>query len=221
MKIDVLNTKGEKVEQITLSDTIFKIKPNKEVLLQYLRVFSSNNRQGTSKVKDRSEVSGGGKKPWKQKGTGRARVGSSRNPLWRHGGVAHGPTPKDWSLSLNKKDKKTAMKSALSQKFEDKKVIVLDKIDFDKPKTKALIEILNALKLFEEKILIVVNNKDTNVIKSTSNINSVICSTSENINAYEVLNSGYVVFIKKAIKNLEEKLLDKKESVEDKKDETK
>src|SRR3989344_2069599 len=147
MKIDVLDIKGKKVDEITLKKEIFGIEPNETVLAQYVRVYRTNQRQGTSSTLNRGEVSGGGKKPWKQKGTGRARVGSTRNPIWVHGGVAHGPKPKDWTLKLPKKVKRLALISALSSAVEKKKLTVLDKIEIESPKSKLVSEIVKNLDL--------------------------------------------------------------------------
>lgn len=213
MKIDVLNIKGEKVEQITLKDTIFGIEPNDNVLSQYIRVFLHNQRQGTASTKDRSEVSGSGRKPWKQKGTGRARVGSIRSPLWVHGGVTHGPKPKDWSLSLNKKMKRLAMLSALSKKFTSKDVIVLDSLNFDTAKTKEMINVLNNIKA-DKKVLLVLNSVDKNVLKSGSNVDYLAIEQASILNAYEVMNSKKLIFVKDALLSLESKYLGKSKEVE-------
>jgi large subunit ribosomal protein L4 len=204
MKIDVLDTKGNIVEQMNLNKDVFGIKPNLEVLAQYVRVYLANQRQGTSSTLTRAEVSGGGKKPWRQKGTGRARVGSSRNPIWRHGGVSHGPKPKDWGLSLNDRVKKLAIKSALSQKFLDKKIVILDSLKFEKPKTREMISVLNNLKTLG-KALLVLNERDENIVKSVANIPGLTYTLAQRLNAYEVINANGVLFLKDAVLKLEER----------------
>lgn len=212
MKLDVLNIKGEKIEQITLNDEIFAVESNDLVLAQYIRVYLSNQRQGTSSTKDRSEVSGGGKKPWKQKGTGRARVGSNRSPLWRHGGVTHGPKPKSWNLSLNKKMKKLAILSALSKKFADNKAIILDSISFAAPKTKEMINILTNIKA-STKPLLILNTVDTNVLKSGANIKNLSITQASVLNAYDIMNAKTLIFVKDAVVSLEGKYLGKDKEV--------
>lgn len=212
MKIDVLNIKGEKVDQLTLNDEIFGATPNEDVLAQYLRVYTNNQRQGTAASKDRSEVSGGGKKPWKQKGTGRARVGSNRSPLWRHGGVTHGPQPKSWNLDLNKKMKRIAIVSALSSKFANNNAIVLDALTFEAPKTKSMVEMINNVKA--EKPLVILNTNDVNTIKSGSNIKNLKITQASMLNAYDVLNAKTLIFVKDAILGLQDKFLGKTTDME-------
>lgn len=213
MKIDVLNIKGEKVEQITLSDAVFGIEPNEPVLAQYLRVFLSNQRQGTASTKDRSEVSGSGRKPWKQKGTGRARVGSIRSPLWRHGGITHGPKPKSWELSLNKKMRKLAIMSALSKKFADKKAIILDSLNFADAKTKDMVSALNNINA-TNKSLLILNSVDNKIIKSGSNIKTLNIEQASVLNAYDILNAKTLILVKDAALYLEAKYLGKTKEVE-------
>ncbi len=204
MKTQVLDIKGNNVEEIDLNDKVFGLIPNKHVLNLYVRVFLTNQRQGNSKVKDRSEVSGSGKKPWAQKGTGRARVGDKRNPIWRHGGIAHGPSTKSWSIDLPKKVRQLAIKSALSLKFKDQNALVLDKIKIDSPKTKEIAEILNNLKI-RGKTLLVLDTIDTALIKSCANLKNVDTSFVDNLNAYELMRSNKVVFTKGSVNKLEEK----------------
>jgi large subunit ribosomal protein L4 len=208
MKVKVLDTKGNTVEEITLKKEVFGIEPNLEILGQYLRVFKANLRQGTSSTKTRGDVSGGGIKPWRQKGTGRARVGSSRVPLWRHGGISHGPQPHDWSLRFPKKMKRLAIISALSSIAADKKITVLDKISMKTPDTKAMAEILKKIDV-AGKILIVLNNPESNTIKSAKNIKGVKTTVTTNLNAYELLNAKNVVFLKDAVESLEKKYASK------------
>jgi len=204
MKVDVLGKNGKKVEQIELSDEVFNVVPNEPLLMQYLRVFSFNKRQGTSSTKDKSEVSGGGKKPWRQKGTGRARVGSSRNPLWRHGGIAHGPNPQDWALKMSKKMRRNAIISALSAKFRQDNAILLDGLEMKSPKTKDIQKIMEDLKL-SGKSLFVTKEADPAVVKSASNIKNIKVANAKNLNAHELLVAKKVVFVKDAALALQEK----------------
>ena len=204
MKIDVINLKGEKVEKIDLSDEVFGFEPNKEVLKQYIRVYQANQRQGTSSTKTRSEVSGGGVKPWRQKGTGRARHGSIRSPIWVGGGVAHGPKPKSWRLSLNKSIKKNALKSALSQRMSEKKIIVLDNVKIDKPSTKDLIGALKKLKV-EGKTLLVWIGESENLIKSVRNIPGIFLVNAGSLGAFDVMKTQNTIFLKDAVLNVQER----------------
>ena len=204
MKIDVLDIKGKKVDEITLKKEIFGIEPNETVLAQYVRVYRTNQRQGTSSTLNRGEVSGGGKKPWKQKGTGRARVGSTRNPIWVHGGVAHGPKPKDWTRKLPKKVKRLALISALSSAVEKKKLTVLDKIEIESPKSKLVSEIVKNLDL-KGSTLIVLNEKNDNLLLGSRNILGLNPTLLNNLNAYDILNARNVVFMKDAILGVQKK----------------
>ncbi|MFC1700067.1 50S ribosomal protein L4 [Patescibacteria group bacterium] len=211
MKVKVLDTKGSTIEEITLSDDVFGIKPNETLLAQYVRVFSVNQRQGTSSTKTRSEVSGGGKKPWRQKGTGRARHGSIRSPIWVGGGVAHGPKPYKPNLKMPKKMRALAFKSALSSKFKDKEVTILDKVKFDKPSTKTMASILEKLKI-SGSTLLVWFKKDENLVKSASNIPGLRTRNSSSLNTFDVLRSKNTIFLKDAILDVEKKCLGKKET---------
>lgn len=204
MKVNVFDLKGEKLEEINLSDKIFGIEPNAEVLKQYVRVYYSNQRQGTSSTKNKSEVSGGGKKPWQQKGTGRARQGSTRNPTWVHGGVAHGPKPKSWKLSLSKNMKELALKSALSQRMSEKKIVIIDKVNIEKPSTKDFIKSLEKLKI-TGKLLLVWSDKNENLVKSARNIPGVSLSNVGSLGAFDVMRSENAVFLKDAILKIEER----------------
>ncbi len=209
MKIKVQDVKGNTVEEITLKKEVFGIEPHAEVLKQYLRVFLMNKRQGTSKTKTRGDVSGGGIKPWRQKGTGRARVGSSRNPLWRHGGISHGPQPHDWSLKLPKKIKRLAIISALSTVAKQDKIKILDKFAVEKtPNTKSVASVIKAFKL-EGKTLIVLNSPDANAIKSSANIKNLKTTLASTLNAFDLLNAKNVLFLKDAVDSLEKKYSDK------------
>lgn len=204
MKINVLDKNGKTVEEMSLSKEVFGVVPNKPLLAQYIRVFRANQRQGTSSIKTRGEVSGGGKKPWKQKGTGRARVGSSRNPLWVHGGISHGPKPKDWGLKLPKKMRRAAIVSALSSKQLLSKITILDNLELKETKTKLLSNILDNLKLFGSVVLIL-DKKNDLVKKSAGNLNNLNLSLVENLNAYDILSANNVLFLKDAVLNLEKK----------------
>ena len=204
MKVDVFDKTGKSVEKIELSESVFGVKPNEALLSQYLRILDSNQRQGTSATKTRGEVSGGGRKPWRQKGTGRARHGSIRSPIWVGGGISHGPQPKDWSLTFPKKMKRQAVVSALSLKQENKQLKVLNDLSFKKPKTKEMVEILENLKL-RGKTLLVVTKSDENILKSTRNIAGLTVSLSENLNGYDLLKNANVLFVKDAIGKVQDK----------------
>jgi len=205
MKIDLMDLKGNSTKKIDLDLSVFGAQPDMDAITGYLRVFASNQRQGTSKTKTRAEVSGGGRKPWKQKHTGRSRQGSIRSPIWVHGGVAHGVQPKDWGLKTTKDAKKLAMRYALSDKALNNNLFVFDKVELDKPNTKKLVEIISKLKI-EGKILIVWANRSWNLLKSASNIPGVYISSVENVNPYEVVYSDYLILEKDAVKVLEERL---------------
>ncbi|MFC1621949.1 50S ribosomal protein L4 [Patescibacteria group bacterium] len=205
MKVSVKDQKGKKIEEITLKKEVFGVEMNQALLTQYIRVFLANQRQGTSSAKTRAEISGGGKKPWKQKGTGRARAGSSRSPLWRHGGITHGPKPKSWRLEMPKKMKKLVMKVALSQKAKEKEITVLDKLTFKKPSTKDMAAMFKKLKL-EGKSILVVKEKNESVAKSARNIPEVTTALVSNVNAFEIIKNKNVIFTKNALKDLEKKL---------------
>ncbi len=162
----------------------------------------ANNRQGTQKAKTRSEVRGGGRKPWRQKGTGHARQGSTRAPQWTHGGVVFAPVPRDYSFKLNKKEKRAALKSALTSRVAESKFVVVDELKLDSIKTKNFVQVLNNLKV--EKALVVLNDMDTNVIKSASNIATVKTAQTNELNVYDVLKYDTVVVTKDAVKTIEE-----------------
>jgi large subunit ribosomal protein L4 len=205
MKIDLMDLKGNSQKKIELNDSVFGAVPNSNSVVQYLRVFSTNQRQGTSKTKTRAEVSGGGRKPWKQKHTGRSRQGSIRSPIWVHGGTAHGPLPKDWTLKVTKDIKNQAMKVALSEKVLNNSLFVMEKVELDKPNTKQLVKIISNLKV-EGKILIVWSERSWNLLKSASNIPGVLIASVNNLNTHEVLYADYLILEKGAVKLLEERL---------------
>lgn len=202
-KVKVVDTKGKKVKDITLSDEIFGIKPNKVVMHEMVVNHLANRRQGTQSTLTRSEVSGGGKKPWRQKGTDRARHGSTRNIQWIHGGVAFAPKPRDYSYSVNKKVRRLAMKSAFSSKVLSEDLIVLDSLKLNEFKTKEIAEMLNNLKA-DKKALIVLDSMDQKIIKSSRNIPGVKTAQVNTLNVYDMLNADKLIILKDAINKIEE-----------------
>ena len=202
-KVDVYDIKGKKVSDIELSEEIFGIIPNENIIHSVLVNYQANQRQGTQNTKTRSEVSGGGKKPWRQKGTGRARQGSTRSPQWIKGGIALGPKPRSYSYKVNKKERRLAIKSVLSSKVIDNELVVVDKIPFSEIKTKNMVEALNNLKI-EGKTLILLPEKDENVQKSARNIEGVKTTLVNTINVYDLLKYTKLVVTVDAIKKLEE-----------------
>lgn len=203
MKFDVLDMNGKKVSDIELSDAVFGLTPNEKVMHAAVVNFLANQRQGTQSTKTRSEVAGGGRKPWRQKGTGRARQGSIRSPQWRHGGIALGPKPRDYSYRLNKKVKRLAVLSALSSKAQSGDMIVLDKIEAAEYKTKTVVNMLKAIGV-NKKALIVTPEVDTKLVRSAANIPGVTTMTANTLNTYAVLNGGKFVISVDAAKKLEE-----------------
>lgn len=205
--ISVLNIMGEKVKDITLNANVFGIEPNDAVLYDAIVLSQNNARQVSANTKTRSEVSGGGKKPWRQKGTGRARQGSTRAPHWYHGGVVFGPTPeRNYTRKMNKKERRLALKSALSYKLIDSEMIVVDTFKFESSKTKEAIQILTNLKVNEEKTLIVVDKLEENVILATRNLANVILLETDEINTLDVVSADRLVITEEAVKKLEEVL---------------
>jgi len=205
-KINVLNVKGEKVKDITLNKEIWNIEPNDVVLYDAIMLAQSNARQGTHSVKTRSEVSGGGRKPWRQKGTGRARQGSTRAPHWYHGGVAFGPqTEKNYTKKMNRKERRLALKSALSYKVLDNELIVLDALSLETNKTKEMKDILANLKV-DRNILLVVDELDDNVVLATRNLNNVLLLSADEINTMDIVSANVLIATESAIKSVEEAL---------------
>jgi len=202
-KIDVYNVEGKKVSDVELKEEVFGIKPNEAIVHSVLVNYMANQRQGTGNTKTRAEVSGGGKKPWRQKGTGRARQGSIRAPQWYKGGVALGPKPRDFSYTLNKKEKQLAIKSVLSSKVLENNLVVLDKLEFDEIKTKQMVKALENLKL-EGKILIVLGAPNKNVQRSAKNIPDVKTSLTNTINVYDLLKYKKLILTLDSVKGLEE-----------------
>ncbi|HHX01101.1 MAG TPA: 50S ribosomal protein L4 [Firmicutes bacterium] len=204
-KVAVYNMEGVQIGDIELNDAIFGVKINEALMHQAVVSHLANRRQGTAATKSRGMVRGGGRKPWRQKGTGRARVGSIRSPLWVGGGVIFGPTPRDHSFSLPKKARRMALKSALSAKVRDGELIVLDELKIDEPKTKLMVKVLKALNA-DKKPLIVISDWDANIELATRNIPKALLLKSSGLNVYDVLNHDQVIFTKDALTKLEEVL---------------
>ena len=201
-KVSVLNMEGSEVGTIELSDAVFGVEVNEHLVHQAVLSQLANNRQGTQKAKTRSEVSGGGRKPWRQKGTGHARQGSTRSPQWTGGGVVFAPTPRDYSVKMNKKEKQLAMKSVLTSKVNESKFIVLDELKLAEIKTKRIKAVLDNLKV--EKALIVTKEKDDVVVKSANNLPKVATTALNNINVYDILKYDTVVVTSEAVAAIEE-----------------
>ena len=205
-KIDVLSLKGEKVKDIKLEDNIFNIEPNDAVVKDAIVAARAGARQGTAKVKTRSEVSGGGRKPYRQKGTGNARQGSIRATQYRHGGIVFGPVPRDYSKKMNKKEKRLALKSALSYKVLDKELVVVENITFETNKTKEMVNLLNSLNLTNHKVLVCVNELTENVCLAARNLGNVKVVLPEEVNTYDLVLSDNLLITEDALKTLEEVL---------------
>lgn len=206
-KVAVYNINGDQVDEIELNENVFGIPVHRSVLHDAVVAHLAGQRKGTHDTKTRSEISGGGRKPWRQKGTGRARQGTTRSPIWRGGGTVFGPHPRDYSLRLNKKVKRLAIKSALSSKVESGNLIVLDSLTMEEAKTKAFVQILNNLKI-DQKALVVIDNtdKNDNVIKSARNIAGVKPVMVSWMNTYDVLAYPALVMTKDAVVRVEEVL---------------
>lgn len=200
--VAVYNMEGKEVDKMELNDAIFGVEVNEHLVHMAVLQQLANNRQGTQKAKTRSEVRGGGRKPWRQKGTGHARQGSTRSPQWTHGGVVFAPVPRDYSFKLNKKEKRAALKSALTSRVAENKFIVLDELKFDEIKTKKFVEVMNNLKV--EKALVVLSDMDVNVIQSASNIVAVKTAQINELNVFDVLKYDTVVLTKDTVKTIEE-----------------
>ncbi len=201
-KVSVYNMEGKEVEKIDLSDAVFGVEVNEHLVHMAVVQQLANNRQGTQKARTRSEVSGGGKKPWRQKGTGHARQGSIRAPQWKGGGVVFAPVPRDYSFKLNKKEKRLALKSALTSRLQEEKLIVVDELKLDEIKTKKFAEVMDNLKV--SRGLVVLADNDKNVVASAKNMASVDTTLVEQINVYDVMKGGTVVLTKDAVKKIEE-----------------
>ena len=202
-QVQVYNQEGRKTSKLELADSVFGIEPNKEAMHLAVVSYLANQRQGTQSTLTRSEVSGGGAKPWRQKGTGRARQGSTRSPQWTHGGIVFAPKPRDYGFSVNKKVKRLAMKSALSAKVADEEMMVVNKIELDSIKTKAIVEMLAKLKS-AKKALIVTADVDETIYKSARNIEGVKVVTVNTLCVYDILNCDSFIVLKDAAKKIEE-----------------
>ena len=201
-KISVYNIEGNKVGDMELNDAVFGVEVNEHLVHMAVVSQLANKRQGTQSAKTRSEVSGGGRKPWRQKGTGHARQGSTRAPQWTGGGIVFAPKPRDYSFKMNKKEKNLALKSVLTSKVAEDKLIVLDSISFDEIKTKKMVAVLNNLKA--DKALVVLNDNDKNVILSAKNIPDVKTALTNTINVYDILKYDKLIVTKDAVATIEE-----------------
>ena len=202
-KVDVYNVEGKKVSDIELADSVFGIEPNENIVHSVLKNYLANQRQGTQSTKTRAEVSGGGKKPWRQKGTGRARQGSIRAPQWIKGGIALGPKPRSYKYTVNKKEKRLAIKSVLSSKVLEKELTVVDKLELAEIKTKTMVKALQDLKV-EGKTLIILPENNKNVLMSSRNIEGVKTIVANNINVFDLLKYNNLILPVDTVKKLEE-----------------
>jgi len=193
---------GNEVGTIDLSDAVFGVEVNEHLVHMAVVQQLANNRQGTQKAKTRSEVSGGGRKPWRQKGTGHARQGSTRAPQWTHGGVVFAPVPRDYSFKLNRKEKKAALKSALTDRTASGKLIVVDELSFSEPKTKEFAKVLSNLKVAGKALVVI--DQDANVVKSAGNMPTVKTAYTNTINVYDIMNAQTVILTKDAVAKIEE-----------------
>ncbi len=205
LNVKVFNQEGAEVKDLELNEAVFGIEPHKQAMFDMVLLQRASLRQGTHKVKNRTEVAGGGRKPWRQKGTGRARQGSTRAPQWRGGGVVFGPTPRSYKFKLNRKVRRLALKSALSSKVQDNEFTAIDGISFEAPKTKQMVKVLENLNA-PVKTLIVVDEITLNVEKSASNIPGVKLLDAKHVNVYDILNSDKLIMTEAAIKAVEEVL---------------
>ncbi|MBP5599046.1 MAG: 50S ribosomal protein L4 [Lachnospiraceae bacterium] len=201
-KVAVYNMEGKEVEKIDLSDAVFGVEVNEHLVHMAVVQQLANNRQGTQKAKTRSEVSGGGRKPWRQKGTGHARQGSTRSPQWTGGGVVFAPVPRDYSFKLNKKEKRAALQSALTSRLQADKLIVVNELKLDEIKTKNFANVMKNLKV--EKGLVVLADNDANVVLSAKNVANVDTTLVNQINVYDIMKGGTIVLTKDAAKKIEE-----------------
>ena len=200
--VSVYNMEGKQIDTIELNDAVFGVEVNEHLVHMAVVQQLANNRQGTQKAKTRSEVSGGGRKPWRQKGTGHARQGSTRAPQWTGGGVVFAPVPRDYSFKLNKKEKRAALKSALTSKVQDNKLIVVDELKFDEIKTKNFAAVMNNLNA--KKALVVLADNDEKVVASARNIADVQTALTNTINVYDIMKANNVVLTKDAVAKIEE-----------------
>ncbi len=205
-KVTLLNIKGETVKDLTLNKEIFGIEPNDKVLYDAIIVARAGLRQGTHSTKTRAEVSGGGRKPWRQKGTGRARQGSIRSVQWRGGGNYGTPVPRDYSKKQNRKERRLALKSALAHKAIDKAIIVMDEITFATPKTREMITLMNTLKIADKKVLFVIDDFSENVVLASRNLTNIALVSYDELNVLDLTNADYIVVTEKAMTQIEEVL---------------
>ena len=205
-KLEVLNLKGEKAGDITLNKELWEINPNDAVLYDAIRLAKNSLRQGTHDTKTRSEVSGGGRKPWRQKGTGRARQGSTRAPHWPGGGIVFGPHPRSYSFKMNKKERRLALKSALAYKFKNNELVVVEDFKVETNKTKDMIKIIENLKA-DKNILIVVDTLDDNMILATRKLSNILILEANEINTYDIVAADKLIITKDAVKSIEEVLI--------------
>ena len=201
-KVSVYNMEGKEVDSIELDDAIFNVEVNEHLVHMAVLNQLANNRQGTQKAKTRSEVRGGGRKPWRQKGKGHARQGSIRAPQWTGGGVVFAPVPRDYSMKMNKKEKRAALKSALTSRVQENKIVVVDELKMDEIKTKKFAKVMSNLKV--DKALVVLADNDKNVVASAKNIPSVKTASTDTINVYDILKYNTLVLTKDAVKNIQE-----------------
>lgn len=200
--VSVYNMEGNEVGTMELNDAVFGVEVNEHLVHMAVVAQLANKRQGTQKAKTRSEVSGGGRKPWRQKGTGHARQGSTRAPQWTGGGIVFAPTPRDYTIRLNKKEKRLALKSALTSRVQENKLIVVDELKFDEIKTKNFVNVMNNLKA--EKALVVLNENDANVVLSARNVPTVKTALTNTINVFDILKYNTVIVTKDAVATIEE-----------------
>ena len=200
--VSVYNMEGKEVGTMELSDAVFGVEVNEHLVHLAVVQQLANNRQGTQKAKTRSEVSGGGRKPWRQKGTGHARQGSIRAPQWKGGGVVFAPTPRDYSFKLNKKEKRLALKSALTSRLQENKLIVVDELKFDEVKTKNFKQVMDNLKV--EKGLVILAENDANTVLSARNLASIDTTLTSQINVYDIMKAGTIVLTKDSAAKIEE-----------------
>ena len=200
--VSVYNMEGKEVGTMELNDAVFGVEVNEHLVHMAVVQQLANNRQGTQKAKTRSEVSGGGRKPWRQKGTGHARQGSTRSPQWTGGGVVFAPVPRDYSIKMNKKERRLALKSALTSRVQENKLIVLEDLTLDEAKTKAMQTVLNNLNV--SKALVVLNEENKNVVLSTRNIPDVVTAYTNTINVFDILKYNTLILTKSAVASIEE-----------------
>ncbi len=200
--VSVYNMEGKEVGKMDLNDAVFGVEVNEHLVHMAVVQYLANKRQGTQKAKTRSEVSGGGRKPWRQKGTGHARQGSIRAPQWKGGGVVFAPVPRDYSFKINKKEKRAALRSALTSRVQENKLIVVDELKFDEIKTKNFKSVMNNLKV--DKALVVLGEKNENAVLSARNLPKINTAYADSINVYEILKGGTLVLTKDAVAKIEE-----------------